>query len=455
MTRNMTSGSPIKHIIGFTIPLLLGNLFQQLYTMIDTVIVGRTLGADALGSVGATTAVSFLTLGFCLGISAGFCIPVAQNFGAEDYKALRRFVGNIIWLLIFFSAGITVLTVSSCRTILEFIGTPKNIFEGAYGYLLITFIGIPSLLTYNTASGIMRSLGDSRTPLFFLILSSFMNIGLDFLFILVFNLGVPGAALATVLSQTFACVGCIVVILRRYDVLRLTKNDLKIRRECIKSLLLVGVPMGLQYSITGIGNVVLQSSVNALGSVYVAAMTAGSRISLLFICANDSLGAAMATYSSQNIGAGKVRRVQRGMYAGVTIGLIYFAVSFITCFFVGKSMIAMFLENPTEQIIQSAHQYLLIGSFFWIPHAVINIFRLLIQGLGYSRLAMCAGILEMIARGSIGFFFVPTFGFIAVCFSGPAAWVLADIFLVPAYFIIMKKLKRTIPDTETALAAAP
>lgn len=449
MTKDLTKGSPTKLILSFAIPLILGNLFQQAYNLVDTVIVGRLLGTDALAAVGATGSVNFLIVGCCLGISSGFAIPVAQKFGAKDFKALRKFVGNIVILSIILTSIVTVLTVIFCRDILEIMGTPSDIIDASYNYLVVIFAGIPVLFFYNTVAGIIRSLGDSKTPVIFLVISSIVNIALDLLFIMKFDMGVTGAALATVISQAVASIGCYIVIKTKFDILKLDKSDYKPDKHYIKRLLAMGLPMGFQFSITAIGSVMLQAAINSLGSIYVAAMTTASRLGNMFVSSFDAFASTSATYSGQNLGAGYIKRIKKGLRSTIFMGIGFAIAFFIVLFIFGKNMITLFVSANETEVIELAYQFLVINASFYIPLAFVNIVRLTIQGLGYSNLAMIAGVLEMIARGAIAVIWVPLFGFIAVCFASPAAWTLADLFLIPCVIFLLKSLTKKIPERES------
>ena len=445
MTKDMTTGSPAKHIVAFTLPLMLGNIFQQLYSMVDTMIVGRTMGQEALGGVGSTGAVMFMVMGLCMGFATGCSIPVAQEFGARDFKNLRRYVGNMIWLVGAIAVVFTALTMIFCGGILKAMNTPGDIYGYAYDYLIVMFLGLPVAMLYNSLSSLMRALGDSVTPVVFLTIAAVLNVGLDLLFILVFDSGVSGAAWATVISQGVSCAGCFIVILKRFDVLRISRRDMKLSGRHLKRLTAMGLPMGLQFCITAIGSVMLQTSVNALGAVYVSAITAASKISMLFTCVFDSMGATMSTYGGQNIGAGRLDRIRRGLRAVLVMSAVYAVISLVLCWLLNRPMIGLFVDRPDNQIVDLANRYLITSSVFYMAVGIVNIFRLLIQGLGFARIAMLAGVLEMIGRGVVGLVFIPAVGFAAACYSGPIAWILADLFLVPAYFRVMKRLEREIP----------
>ena len=340
----MTSGSTMKLILGFAVPLLMGMLFQQVYSLVDTIIVGRFLGVSALAAVGATGSINFLIIGFCQGICNGFALPVAQRFGAKDYDGLRKYVGNSAVLAVLFGGAITLITVIACRPILQLMQTPSDIIDLSYNYIVVIFAGIPAIMLYNILSAYLRSLGDSVTPVIFLVISAGLNIGLDLLFIVTFKWGVFGAAFATVLSQAVSGILCLILIIKKFDILRLKRDDWKLDWDYTRYLLIMGLPMGLQYSITAIGSVILQSSVNTLGSTAVASMTAGSRISMFVVCPFDALGSTMATFGGQNVGAGRLDRLGRGLRSAVTLGAIYSALILVVLIFFGRDLILLVCE---------------------------------------------------------------------------------------------------------------
>ena len=444
-TKDMTTGSSMKLILGFAVPLLMGMLFQQVYSLVDTIIVGRFLGVNALAAVGATGSINFLIIGFCLGLCNGFALPVAQRFGAKDYDGLRKYVGNSAVLSVIVGGTITVFTVVFCRNILQIMDTPADIIDLSYNYIVVIFAGIPATLLYNILSSHLRSLGDSVTPVAFLILSACLNIGLDLLFIVTFHWGVFGASFATVLSQLVSGVLCLVFIIIRFDILHLKRDDWRLDPAYVRNLLVMGLPMGFQYSITAIGSVILQAAVNSLGSIAVASMTAASKISMFVVCPFDALGSTMATYGGQNVGAGKLERLGKGLRSAVILGAIYSAVIFVVVYFFGENMIQIFL-SPTEEnaatVLVWAKEFLVINAAFYFPLALVNSVRFLIQGMGFSGFAVFAGVFEMVARTIVGLFLVPVFGFVAACFASPLAWIFADAFLIPAFFFCRKRLRK-------------
>ncbi len=449
--KDMTVGSPIKLILGFAVPLFLGMLFQQFYSLMDMIIVGKFLGAKSLAAVGATGSINFMIIGFCMGVCNGFAIPVAQRFGAKDEKMLRCFVANSVWLSVVFAAVMTVVVSVLCRNILLWMDTPSDIFDGAYTYIFIIFIGIPATYLYNLLSGIIRSLGDSKSPLIFLVISSVLNIGLDIISILIFHMGVAGAAWATVLSQAISGVLCLFYIKKKFPILKIKKDEWKIRAKCIGRLCSMGIPMGLQYSITAIGSVILQTAVNGLGSVSVASMTAGGKISMFFCCPFDAFGSTMATYAGQNVGACKLERVTKGMIQCSLLAAAYSVLAAVVMIGFGDKLALLFVDTTEVEIIRNVEEVLMWNSLFYIPLALVNIVRFSIQGLGFGKLAIFAGVAEMVGRSIVGFGFVPVFGFTAACLASPIAWVLADVFLIPAYRYCIRKLEkmmRQFPDAQ-------
>lgn len=445
-TRDMTVGSPIKLIFGFFLPLLFGLLFQQLYNAVDTMVVGRFLGVSALAGVGATGALNFLILGFCTGTCAGFAIPVAQKFGEHDFAGLKRYAVNAIMISVMFSLVVGTIVSCLCRTFLEWMGTPADIIDDAFAYLFVIFLGIPVVMLYNVLFGIIRSMGDSRTPVLYLIIASLINVVLDLLFILVLHTGVEGAAIATVVSQAVSALLCMNYI-RHSQVLIITKQDWKLDGQCCKQLLGMGLPMGLQYSITAIGSILLQTGINGLGSHAVAAVSTGNKVTQVICCPLDALGTTVATYGGQNIGAKKLDRISKGMVSCLLFGTLYSIVAYFIIRYLGPTLLSLFIGPEETSVIEQAQYFIVRWVTFCIPLMMVYVFRFMIQGLGFSKLAVFAGVFEMLARGLISLFWIPAAGFEAVCYASPVAWIAADAFLIPAYLSVMKKLRRDLSVT--------
>lgn len=450
MTKDMTKGTPYKLILAFAIPMVFGNIFQQFYNMVDTVIVGKFVGVNALAAVGSTGAINFLVIGFALGICSGFSIPIAQSFGAGDHKKLRQYLANAIYLSVVIAVILTVVTVLLTGPILRVTKTPDEIYDDAYRYISVIFGGISATIFYNMLSGVLRALGDSKTPLIFLGISSVINIVLDLTFIIVFDMGVVGASLATVIAQAVSAALCLIYIIRNYDILRFEKGEMKFSPEMSKQLLSVGLPMAFQFSITAIGSIILQSAVNSLGTAVVAATTAAQKIQLIAIGPLESMGITMATYCGQNQGAGEYERIKVGLKQSILISLIYSVAVCALVSFLGGAMTTLFVDKANtsaeiySEIIKLSQYYLRITGIFYPLLGVLFILRNSLQGLGYSMLPMMAGVSELAARTLVVFSLVSTLGYTAACLASPVAWIFADVVLVITTFIKLRDLKKNM-----------
>lgn len=440
MTKDLTTGSPLKLIITFTFPAFLGMLFQQFYNVVDTIIVGKLLGIGPLAGVGATGSLNFMVLGFCMGICNGFAIPVAQKFGAGDQVELRKFVANSLWLVAIIALVLTVPVCVYCRPILRVMNTPEDVFEYAYQYIFIIFLGIPAALLYNILAAILRSLGDSKTPVLFLALSSVLNIGLDIISIKLWGMGVDGTALATVISQGVSGVICFFYMKKRFTVLQMSREERRPDGAKMKRLCYMGIPMGLQYSITAIGSLVIQATMNGFGSVAVAGATAANRINGFLTCPIEALGASMAPYVGQNLGAGKLDRVSRGVIDASLCGFVSSGVLYVIIWLYGAQLTGIFLDAPDPAVTTYAVEFLRIVGAGYCLLTLVNVVRFSIQGLGFSVLAILSGVMEMIARCFAGLVIAPHIGFAAVAMGHPLAWLFADIFLIPAFLLCRKKV---------------
>lgn len=442
MVKNMTEGNPLKLILSFALPLLAGNIFQQTYNIVDAAIVGKSLGADSLAAVGASSSVQFLVLGFCIGICCGFAIPIAQRFGAGDHHQMRCFIFQSAVLTAIFAIILTTACAILCPMILHLLATPDNIYDDAYRYLFIIFIGIPFSLLYNLLAGILRAVGDSITPFIFLVVSTILNIALDCLFIMVFGWGCAGAAAATITAQAVSGILCLILIIKKFDILKPNKNERYIKRSDISRLLWNGIPMGLQYSITAIGSMVMQTANNGLGKVYVSGFTAGMRIKQFAMCPFDAVATAVSNFCSQNLGANQFKRIREGIRDGVLIGAGYGVVIGIVLFFGGELLSQIFLRKDEVQVIAASAKYLrCLGCFYW-SLGFLNVCRMTVQGLGFSALSIISGIVEMIARIIVSMVFVPIYGFTAICFADQSAWVSATLYIIPVLAICVHKLEK-------------
>lgn len=449
---DMTVGSPTRDIIKFAVPLVGGYILQQMYLIIDAAIVGRFIGVDALAAVGASSSIMFLIMGFCNGSCAGFAIPVAQEFGAKDYSKMRAYVANALRIVAVIAAVITIVTAIFCERILKIVNTPEDIFRDAYIFLLLNFLAIPFTMAYNMLSGFIRSLGDSKQPFYFLIAASVFNIILDFILIIGLGMGVEGAGIATMTAQAFASLLCWLYIRKHLRLLIPQGEERAYDDKKTGRLLMNGIPMGMQFSITAVGVIMLQSANNALGTVYVASFTAAMRVKYLFTCVFENIGVAMATYCGQNIGAKKIERIKLGIWSAVKITAVYFALTMLVIYPFADEMMLLFVEKSESGIISNAAMYMRISSYFFPALGLLTILRYSLQGLGYSNLSVLSGVMEMIARCGVSLWMVPTFMFLGVCYGDPTAWVAADIFLVPAVYLVYKRLRRKQIEADTILA---
>lgn len=441
MERDMTVGSPGKMILQFTFPLFIGNVFQQLYNMADTIIVGKFVGANALAAVGSTGTIMFLIIGFLQGLTAGFTVPTAQKFGAGDLKAMRKTVGSAAILSAIVSVIMTVVSMLGMKSLLHLLNTPSDIFQDAYSYIMVICAGIFAQVLYNLLASILRALGNSKIPLYFLILAAGLNVVLDLLFIIVFHMGAVGAAYATVISQGVSGALCLIYIVKKVPVLKMKKDDWKMNGHLVKIQFGVGFPMALQYSITAIGSMMMQSALNILGSVVIAGFTAGSKIEQLVTQAYVALGTTMATYSAQNMGAGKIDRIRKGFKNAMIIGTIYSIVTSIFVMTAGKYLTPLFLSENLGEIMGYVDIYLKCVGMFFIPLAIVNIFRNGIQGMGYGLLPMMAGVAELIGRGVVAIIASQKRSYVGVCMASPVAWILAGGLLLVMYYFIMRRAK--------------
>lgn len=441
MVKDMTVGKPAKLILSFSIPLLIGNIFQQFYSMVDAIIVGRYVGKEALAAVGATGSLSFLVLGFVIGLTGGFSVVISQRFGAKDEDGLRNSIGVSVYLSIIFTIIITALALLFTKPLLDVMKTPADIYAGSYSYISVIFGGIFAAMIYNMVSGILRALGDSKTPLIFLIIASFLNVILDLVFIINFNMGVAGAAYATVISQAVSGILCFIYMLKKYKILRFQKKDWKFNEKIAEKMVRIGLPMSLQFSITAIGVMILQRPINELGSTVVAAYTAASKVEQLATQPLASLGVTMATYAGQNLGAGRIDRIHQGVKECVKISLVFSILGGLIVVFGGEAIIQMFLPGNEPEVLAAGRQYLNTIAIFFCILGLLFVFRNVLQGMGDAFIPMMAGVGELVARAGIAIIFSKFYGYAAICFAGPGAWVAAGVLLMLAYRVRIKKIQ--------------
>ncbi len=442
-TTDLTVGKPLFQILRFALPLVLGTLFQQLYSFADTVIVGRCLGTDALGAVGTTYSLNFLILGFVQGACVGFGIPVAETFGAKDKGGLRKYLFNGALLCVVLSVVFTISTTLMAGPLLQLIHTPEELYADAVLYIRILFLGIPATVLYNYASSVLRAMGDSQHPFYFLLAASVLNIGLDYLLIVSMGMGVDGAALATVLSQLLSgglCAFWFFTRTAKQEELTFRGQSSLLSAGHCKRLAYIGFPMGFEYSVSAIGAVIMQDAINLLGSTAVAAQTAGEKIRQMFTLPMESVGMAMATYVGQNHGAHRTDRIKQGIKDGCTIQLTYCVAAWVVIFFIKPYAVGLVLGDADPAVTAGAIQYLAIMSMLFCFHGLLMIFRNTLQGLGYSVQAIISGVGELIGRSLGGLLAVKTgLGYVGICLSNPFAWGLAMLYCM---FMVRRMLKR-------------
>lgn len=441
-TTDLTVGKPLFQILRFALPLVLGTLFQQLYSFADTVIVGRCLGTDALGAVGTTYSLNFLILGFVQGACVGFGIPAAETFGAKDKDGLQKYLLNGALLCLVLSVVFTVLTTLMAGPLLRLIHTPEQLYADAVLYIRIIFLGIPATVLYNYASSVLRALGDSRHPFYFLLVASVVNILLDYLFIVPLGMGVDGAALATVLSQLLSgelCAYWFFTRTAKLEGLSFRQPRTLLSAEHCKRLAYIGLPMGFEYSVSAIGAVIMQDAINLLGSTAVAAQTAGEKIRQMFTVPMASVGTAMATYVGQNHGAHRTDRVRQGIRDGCILQLCYCAAAWVVLFFVKGWAVGLVLGDADPAVTSGAVEYLTVISVLFCINGLLMVFRNTLQGLGYSVQAVISGVGELIGRALCGWLAVHSLGYFGICIANPIAWGLALLYCV---FMVTRVLKK-------------
>ena len=439
MTTDMTQGSPLRLLVAFCWPLLIGNIIQMAYALADMVIVGRLLGEGALAAVGAVGSTIFVVLGFVFGITAGVAVVTAQRFGARDFRGVRLSVGTGVWVSAAIAAAVTLACWLCTDPILRLLNTPPDVFALAHDYLSVSFLGTPFMVFFNFQSATLRALGDSRTPLFFLAGASCLNVVLDILFISAFGMGVAGAAWATNTAILCSALTCLLLVTRRLPELRLRRADWRPRPRMAWHQLAIAVPMGVQFSVTGLGAMVLQAAINTFGVAQMAGMTAARNVENVACQLPVALGQAMATYAAQNFGAGRLARIRAGVRASVLITVTYGAAMTALALLFGNLFVAAFLREPTAAVLDVGRRMLWVTAPFFVPLGLIFIFRNTLQGIGRSLLPMLAGFVEMAMRMGVALGLLHLLGVDAVYWGDPAAWVGAAALLIVAYWAYSRR----------------
>ena len=443
MTNDMTKGSPIKLIIQFMIPMCLGNIFQQFYNIADSIIAGQFLGVDALAAIGSTGSLIFLVTGWLNGLTSGFSVWVAQWFGARKTDRMRHFIAMSIYICVAFVVVMTVGLLAANEPILRLMNAPENLLDDISSYMVIIYAGLVVTCAYNALTAVLRALGDSKSPLYFLIVSAVINVVLDIAFIVIFHMGVEGCAYATVIAQGISALLCLVYIIKKFPVLRLKKEDFRFSVNTVKKLLGLGIPMGLQFSITAIGTIIVQGAINVYGAVYMAGFSAAGKIQNIICTVFVAFGATIATYVGQNRGAGKMDRVKQGVRLTQMMILVCSVVLMAVIHFFGKYMIFLFIDPAETEVLHAAEIYFNIVSWAYPFLGSIFLYRNALQGMGYGFVPMMGGVFELVARAAIVFVAAANAGFAQVCMSDPAAWIAALIPLIPYYIWVMRKAEKS------------
>ena len=444
MTNDMTSGNPARLILGFMIPTCLGNIFQQVYNLADSIIAGQFIGVDALAAIGSTSSLIFFVIGWLNGLTSGFSSLAAQRFGARQYDQMRHYVAMSIYLCLAFvivmTAGLELLNYP----LLRLINTPENILQDTGSYMAIIYAGLTVTAAYNALAAVLRALGDSKSPLYFLIISACINVFLDIIFILNFHMGVAGCAYATVISQGISALLCLIYIVKKFDILKLSRKDFRVDYPCMGQLLAIGIPMGLQFSITAIGTIIVQGAVNAFGSVYIAGFAAAGKIQNIVTTVFVAFGATIATYVGQNRGAGRMDRVHQGVRITQIMILVWSFVIMAIVYLFGGYLIRIFVSSSETQVIEAATVYFHAVAWCYPFLGSIFLYRNALQGLGFGLVPMLGGIFELVARFAVVQIIVGLgVGFAGICLADPAAWIAALIPIVPYYFHKIKRITKT------------
>lgn len=448
MELDMTKGSPSKLIVKFVIPLIIGNIFQQLYTMVDTIIVGRFVGVQALAAVGATGTISFLIVGFMQGATMGFTVLTAQRFGAGDVEGIKKSVGNAAVLSAAITIVMTAISIGGMDKLLRIMNTPEDIFEMSKTYIVIICAGMVCTILYNLLASFLRAVGNSKVPLYFLIIAAALNIILDLVLILVIPLGVAGAAIATVLSQGISGLLCLIYIVKKVPTLCIRKEHWKPEYNCCMNQLGIGIPMALQFSITAVGAMLVQAALNMFGSTVVAAYTAANKVEQFMTQPFCAMGMTMATYCAQNRGINAVDRIRKGVRIANIMSAVYAVISFGIVLLIFPFMIGLFVSGDITEVLGYAEIYIKVCGCFFIPLGMIFIFRNAMQGCGYSFLPMLGGVVELVSRAAVAFVAAYYQSYVGVCFGNATAWITTGIFLAVTYIFVIRDITKRVKVSE-------
>lgn len=442
MELDMTKGSPAKLIAKFIVPIIIGNIFQQLYSMVDTIIVGRFVGVQALAAVGATGSLTFLILGFTQGLTTGFTVMTAQRFGAGDREGMKKSIGSAAILSVFVTIIMTVISMAGMNSLLTWMHTPDDIFAMSREYIMIICAGICCNVLYNLLASILRSIGNSVVPLILLVISSVLNIVLDYVLIVYGHMGVGGAAYATIISQGVSGVLCLVYIARKVPALHVERRHFRLEAQCVRNQLGVGIPMALQFSITAVGTILVQSALNLLGSMVVASYSVSCKVEQLVTQPFAAMGVTMATYCAQNRGVNDLGRIHGGVKAANVMSAVYAVLIYGVVYLILPFAIRLFVTEDISVVYGFARTYIIINGAFFIPLGMIFIFRNALQGCGFGFLPMMGGVVELVSRSAAAFVAASMLSYEGVCLSNASAWLTAGVFLWIVYRFTMGRMVR-------------
>lgn len=437
MTNDLTKGNIWRQIIGFTIPILLANLFQNLYSAVDSAIVGHYAGNSAFAAVSSTGSITFFVIGWAMGINSGFAIMISQRFGAGDEKGVRHYTAMSLYLCTIMAVVMTAALLITNGWVLKLMQTQDSLFTDTYVYLKVTYIGLTATIAYNFLSALLRSLGDSKAPLIFLIISAFINFVLDMLFVAVFRWGVAGAAAATVISQGISSLLCLIYIIKKFSILRLHKEDMYFSFRSACKLLGLGIPMALQFSITAIGTMIVQVALNRLGEVYITSYGACSKIQNITSQFFTAFGSCIATFTGQNAGANRMDRVRKGVKITIIMTLICSVADIVLMIGFGGGLVHIFVSDVDTELLIVSQQFFNVIAWFYPMLSLIFVYRNVLQGMGNGLVPMLGGIMELAARIAAVALLAEPFGYIGVCAANPLAWTAALIPTIPVYYYTM------------------
>lgn len=441
MIQNMTTGSPAKLILTFSLPLLIGNLFQQMYNISDILIVGRLLGVNALAAIGASAPIYFIFLLIVFGFTGGLTVITAQKFGAGDFNGMRKSITHCIRANIALSILMSIFLGIFLHPLLKLLNVPSEIMDDAYNFMIILTAGLVLLGFYNLLAGFIRALGDSKTPLYFLMFSTVLNIALNITFIYGLGMGVAGSALGTVTAIGLAVVLCLGYIHKKFPIMHLKKADWIYDSQFMKQHLIIAIPMALQFSILSVGMMIIQSICNSFGPEVITGFTAALRIEQLAMQPLLALGISMATYVAQNWGAGKISRIRRGVTIATLSALSFSIIISLAVRFIGRDMIAVFLKDENAYIVEIGRAYLSISTLFYFFLGMIFVFRNTLQGMGKSLIPLLGGFIELIMRSFAAVYLAKTMGYKGIFYASPIAWLGAALVLMVGYVVVMRDFK--------------